>query len=343
MTAMVNSMSNFKFVEKLTDFQLEELKLLMEGDADAQTRLRAQAILLSNKGRQIDDISAIVDCHRNTVSRWIDQWNERGVDGLLRNSGQGRKPALGEHEEKQVLAWLEEDPRNLARLLARIESELGKSISRGTLRRLLKRRGKVWKRMRASLAEKRDEEEFRLCRQELEEHVEASINGDIDLFFMDETGFGRVPYIPYAWQDKGATMALPCREGKRINIIGIYSFTEGTLKAKMTDKKVTSAAIVEFFDTFSQTLGKFTVVVIDNASIHVAKAVQAKLAEWEGRNLYLYFLPTYSPELNFIEIVWRNLKYQWLPIRAFESFKTLWDALVDILPKIGVEYNIKFA
>jgi transposase len=336
-------MSNTKFVQKLTDFQIGELKRLIESDADAQTRRRAQAILLSHKGRQIDDIGAIVDCHRNTVSRWIDQWNERSLDGLLRNPGQGRKPTLEEHEEKQVLAWLDEDPRNLARLLAKIESDLGKSISRDTLKRLLKRHGKVWKRMRASLAEKRDEEEFRLCKQELEEHIEASVNGEIGLFFMDETGFGRVPYIPYAWQDKGATTALPCREGKRINIIGLYSFAEGILRAEMTDKNVTSAAVVEFFDKFSHGLSKFTVVMIDNASIHTAKVVQAKLKEWEERNLYLYFLPTYSPELNYIEIVWRRLKYQWLPVRAFESFKTLWSALSDILPRIGIEYYIKYA
>jgi transposase len=242
-----------------------------------------------------------------------------------------------------VLAWLDEDPRNLARLLAKIESNLGKSISRDTLKRLLKRHGKVWKRMRASLAEKRDEEEFRLCKQELEEHIEASVNGDIDLFFMDETGFGRVPHIPYAWQDKGATTALPCREGKRINIIGLYSFKEGTLKAEMMDENITSAAIVEFFDKFSRNLGKFTVAMIDNASIHTAKVMRAKLKEWEDRNLYLYFLPTYSPELNYIEIVWRRLKYQWLPVRAFESFKTLWSALSDILPRIGIDYNIKYA
>jgi transposase len=340
---MGNSMSNIKFVSKLTDLQIGQLKLLMEDDPNARTRLRAQAILLSDKGRQIDDISAIVDCHRVTVSRWIDQWGERGIDGLLESNGRGRKPRLDEHEEKQVLEWLDEDPRNLARLLAKIESGLGKSVSRDTLKRLLKRHGKVWKRMRSSLAEKRDEEEFRLCKQELEEHLEASINGEIDVFFMDETGFGRVPYIPYAWQDKGATMALPCRDGKRINIIGLHSFSEGTLRAEMIDKNVTSAAVVEFFDKFSQTLNKFTVVVIDNASIHTAKVVKAKLAEWEDRNLHLYFLPTYSPELNFIEIVWRKLKYQWLPIRAFESFSTLWDALSDILPKIGIEYNVKFA
>jgi len=315
----------------------------MEGDGSDRTRRRAQAILLSDKGRQIDDISAIVDCHRVTVSRWVDQWAERGIDGLLESNGRGRKPRLDEDEEKQALAWLGEDPRDVAGLPAKIESRLGKSVGKDTLRRLLERHGKVWKRTRASLAENRDEGGFRLCKQELEEHLEASAKGEIDLFFLDETGFGRVPHMPYAWQDRGATLALPCRAGKRINIIGLHSFTEGTLTAEMTDKNVTSKSLVEFFDKFSLAVSKFTVVMIDNASLHAAKIVKAKLKEWEDRNLYLYFLPTYSPELNFIEIVWRKLKYQWLPIKAFESFDALWCALSDILPKIGIEYNVKFA
>jgi transposase len=53
-------------------------------------------------------------------------------------------------------------------------------------------------------------------------------------------------------------------------------------------------------------------------------------------------LPTYSPELNLIEIVWRKIKYEWLPLSAYESFKSLWSGLSDIIPKIGLEYNIYF-
>lgn len=336
-------MFGFKFVSALTDSQIGQLRWLVENGGNARTRRRAHAILLSGKGRSINDISAILDCQRVAVSRWIDQWEERGIDGLLESGGQGRKYLLDEDEERQVLAWLDEDPRNLTGLLAKIEANLGKPLSRDTLRRLLKRHGKVWKRMRASLAEKRDEDEFRLCKQELEEHIDACAKGEIDLFFMDETGIGRTPYIPYAWQDQGTTVALPCRDGKRINIIGLYSFRDGTLTAEMTDKNVTSQAIVEFFDKFVKTVSKLTVAMIDNASIHVAKVVKAKLKEWEIRNLYLYFLPAYSPELNLIEIVWRKLKYQWLPIRAFDSFSALWSALNEVLPKIGIEYNIKFA
>ena len=122
--------------------------------------------------------------------------------------------------------------------------------------------------------------------------------------------------------------------------MGLYSLMEGTLQAEITDENITSGKVIDFLDEFSRKINEFTVVVLDNASIHTAKAVSGKLKEWEDRNLYLYYLPTYSPELNLIEIVWRKIKYEWLPLSAYESFKSLWDNLSDMAPKIGLEYNI---
>ena len=332
--------SRNKFVSDLSWQQRSDLDAIMAGTCNARTKRRAQAILLSARGYTIDEISAIVECHRVTVSRWIEQWHEQGMDGLLENVGRGRKKILSEEEEKQVLEWLKGGERGTGGLLGKIEKVFGKKISSETLKRLFKRNGKVWKRVRASLAGQRDEEEFRLCEQELVEHMEAAVNGEIDLFYMDQSGFGRTPYIPYAWQDKGSVIGLPCRKGKRINIMGLYSLMEGTLQAEITDENITSDKVIDFLDEFSRKIKKFTVVVLDNASIHTAKAVSEKLKEWEDRNLYLYYLPTYSPELNLIEMVWRKIKYEWLPFSAYESFKSLWDNLTDMIPKIGLEYNV---
>jgi transposase len=55
-----------------------------------------------------------------------------------------------------------------------------------------------------------------------------------------------------------------------------------------------------------------TVIVLDNASIHTAASVQLRRAVWETRDLYLFFLPPYSPHLNIAETVWRQLKGGWL-------------------------------
>jgi hypothetical protein len=51
-------------------------------------------------------------------------------------------------------------------------------------------------------------------------------------------------------------------------------------------------------------------VVLDNASLHTSKLIRAARKGLADRNLYLYFLPPYSPELNRIEPVFRQVKHQ---------------------------------
>jgi transposase len=53
--------------------------------------------------------------------------------------------------------------------------------------------------------------------------------------------------------------------------------------------------------------------------------------EWAQRDLYLFDLPTYSPELNLIEIVWRFMKYEWIDITVYKSWKSLVNHVEEML------------
>ena len=55
------------------------------------------------------------------------------------------------------------------------------------------------------------------------------------------------------------------------------------------------------------------------------------------------FLPPYCPELNLIALLWRKLKYDWLPLDAYQTFKTLTASLFNLFKGIGSEYRITFA
>src|SRR2546425_6179367 len=55
------------------------------------------------------------------------------------------------------------------------------------------------------------------------------------------------------------------------------------------------------------------------------------------------YLTPYAPELNLIEILWRNIKYTWLPFSAYQCLNTLRDALENILKNFGSKYQITFA
>jgi transposase len=71
------------------------------------------------------------------------------------------------------------------------------------------------------------------------------------------------------------------------------------------------------------------VVVLDNAGIHTSKAVKAARPGLARSGIYLYYLPAYSPELNRIEPVFRQVKHHDIPIRSHTSKADLRKAVED--------------
>ena len=107
----------------ISDYDKAELERLVKEDESARVRMRAEAILLREKGYSIKEIAMMKDKHVTTVSRWIDQWEERGVDGILEGEGRGRKSILTESEREEIETWLKEaiPPRNTTELRSRIQ------------------------------------------------------------------------------------------------------------------------------------------------------------------------------------------------------------------------------
>ncbi|NEP28150.1 transposase, partial [Moorena sp. SIO3I6] len=66
------------------------------------------------------------------------------------------------------------------------------------------------------------------------------------------------------------------------------------------------------------------------------------LEEWKGRNLDIFWLPTYSPKYNLIEIFWKFIKYEWIEIDAYENWKSFLKYLKKVLNNFGEEYVINF-
>ena len=100
--------------------------------------------------------------------------------------------------------------------------------------------------------------------------------------------------------------------------------------------------IVECFDQFSQQINKRTYVLLDNSPLHRSQAFIRHIPQWVKRGLIIKYLPPYSPELNLIEILWRFIKYHWLPFSAYMSFPCLAQAIEDILTHFGTDYTINF-
>lgn len=331
-----------RFIKELSSDQRSPLKEAMKTHPSARTRMRAHAILLSERRYSVDQIADIYEVDRDSVSAWLDRWEEGGLDSLDDDPRSGRPPTLTAQEQKRALQETKKDPRSLKCALARFEQAVGKVISRDTLKRLLKGAGYVWKRMRRSLRAKRDEAAFRQSQAELAELQAQADAGELALYYYDEAGFTREPVVPYAWQLQGETLELPAGHGPRLNVLAFFN-RDHDFHPFIFEGSVDSALVLACFDQFAATITQPTVVVIDQAPTHTSAEFEARLVEWEERGLYIYLLPAYAPELNLIEILWRFIKYDWLPLRAYVSFKSLTHTLDEVLRQVGSKYRINFA
>ena len=201
--------------------------------------------------------------------------------------------------------------------------------------------GYSWRRIRLSLKTFRNEDEFKSKQHQISELVNLDKCGYIDLYFADESHFGLTPNVPYAWQHKENSILLPSKKSTRLTVFGLLK-TDCSLKHYTTIGSMNSSKLIECLDKFCQTMTKKTVVVLDNAPIHKSRLFKLKIQEWEKQDLLIFFLPPYSPELNKIEILWRFIKYKWLPFDAFLNFNNLKDRLNEVLNQIGSKYVIKF-
>lgn len=331
-----------RFITKLTAEEQSELQAMMKSSPE-QVRCRAHAILLSARNYSIDQIADIYEVDRDTVSLWLRAWEEEGSTGLGDQKGRGRKPLLNEKEQREAVQIVEQEPRSTKRHLHQIEKKTGKKISAETLKKILKKSGKVWKRMRQGLFGKRDEADFRAAQADVETLREQAVTGEITLYYYDEAGFSLKPCVPYAWQDKGVTLTLPASRSTPFNVAGFFDVVAQQLHSFVTPTVINTEFVIACFDHLSQPLTQPTVVILDQAPTHTSRTFQARIPVWEAQGLFVYPLSAYSPELNLIEILWRKIKYEWLPLSAYESCQTLYRALKKVLVEVGSKYQINFA
>ena len=170
--------------------------------------------------------------------------------------------------------------------------------------------------------------------------------GKCDVLYGDESGFALCPCLPYAWQAKGHTLRLPAHpHQKRYNVLGFWRRDNWLRYVAWTGRMTAERfmASVEAHLLPQRRQDRQTVLVLDNAPLHRSKKVQAKARQWRERGLRLFFLPSYSPHLNPIEVLWRQMKYYWLEPAAYADFPSLVQAVTAILNQVGSKYLLSFS
>lgn len=323
-------------VRKLSEEEVEQLLTLSREECGVVAR-RSLMILMSHHKSPVSYIASVCGVTCETVVDRIRAYELEGVAGLRDKPRSGRPRKIGEEEIQELLELARQDPRNAVRNIKSALSDKGVEVGKSTVKKVLKKAGLVYKRMR-KVEPARDEEKFREAQEELKKLCEQSFKGEVALYFGDESGFSLTPLVSYAWQPVGQTTGITSRPGGRLNVVGFLSVCGkkfvSTIFQDTVDSQVFESCVEQFIDDNCSPERRI-VLVLDNASIHKSKRLKEKLTKWKERGLDIFFIPPYSPELNLIEILWKHIKYYWIPLSGYASAAALECALNETLASVG--------
>jgi hypothetical protein len=191
------------------------------------------------------------------------------------------------------------------------------------------------------LKSRRDDDAFIRSKSQVEALIQQEKEGEIDLYYFDESGFSLTPSIPYAWQKIGKTIEVPSSRSKQLNVVGFVN-RRCQFSSFVFDGSITRSTGIACIDDFANKITIPTTLIIDNAPTHTSNEFKEQIDQWYKQGLTICLISPYSPELNIIEIVWRKIKYEWLPFLSYDSFKSLETNLFEISINIGGKYHIHF-
>ena len=166
----------------------------------------------------------------------------------------------------------------------------------------------------------------------LEPRIKEAAQGKRALLFMDAAHFVWQLYIGVLWCIR--RIFIPSASGRaRVNVLGAYDPIKNKLIKIVNRSYITSSQVIKLLERIRAVYrGQVVSIVLDNARYQRCNAVKEKAS---ALNIELLFLPTYSPNLNLIERLWRFVKKECLYSKYYKTANEFETAIENCLGEVN--------
>jgi transposase len=301
----------------------DELQARRREDLPAKTRDRLEMVLLADAGWNAARIAGHLGYNYRTVLNVLKDFLARGREALSpHRPGPAPDAARRDRVGDRLRELLGQDRTWTSGQLAEALRAEGIALSARQVRRHLRGLKSGYRRTASTVKHKQDPAKAKRAGVVLGHLSDRAESGMVELFYLDECGFA--PSLPtgYSWalpgQRKRVRYEYP--QGRRVNVLATYNpfGPAPRLAAAAFERTLTSDDLLEYLRALPAAAVP-RVVVLDNAGMHTSKAFKARRKELARQGIYLYYLPAYSPELNRIEPVFKQIKHHEIPRRSHKS------------------------
>jgi len=303
-----------------------------------QHERRRQVIRAHKRGRTRAQIAAEVGLSHTAVTKVIARYEREGAAGLAprkrgRRSGEDR--ALTAEQEDAVRRIIcDKRPEQLkmefalwsrAAVMQLIEQECGVKLHVRSVGKYLARWGFTPQKPIKKAYEQRPEAVQAWLDEQYPEIEKRAKAERAEIHWGDETALVNTDVRGRSYAPAGKTPVTYAVGGTRQKLSMIATVTnQGKTRWMIIDEAFNSDKLIEFLEALTKDAGRKVFLILDNLRVHHSKPVKAWVEERKDK-IELFYLPSYSPELNPEERLNADLKHSIgskVPARTKAKLKT---------------------
>jgi len=296
------------------------------------------ALYLKANGMSHKQICEICRITKTTLTTYLKSYIQKGIVGLTILKYEGQPSKLDNHSDQIKKDFDGNPPSTLSEARQRIFDLTGLQRSIPQIRDFLNRiglrrlkTGSLPGGHKGNTPEKRiEQKEF--LNIELNPRLDEAKKGNRVVLFTDAAHFVHGAFMSYMWCFVRVFVGTPPGR-KRFNVLGAINAVDMTLTTVENDTYINAKSVCKLLrKLYWLYLGKSITLILDNARYQKCKLVR-RYAKILG--IELLFLPSYSPQLNLIERLWKFVKKKVLHGKYYAEFKDFKNALQQFLASLN--------
>lgn len=311
----------------LTDEQVQILKHAHRTIKDKKLADRIKAILSLNAGYEYSHVAKILLLDEVTLRRYVKQYQDRGINGLLEYRYTGGQTKLTAGEEEELGKHLEEYTYLTAQsVIAYVKCQYQIQYSVEGITQLLHRLGFSYKKPKIVPGKADPAKQAAFLTSYA--RIKSAAQQEDHIYFGDGVHPCHNTHTGYGWIKKGQEKHLPANSGrKRLNLNGALNL-KGKTAVVLPEETINADAMIRLGEALlaQHPTGKIY-LILDNARYNHARKFKA----WRLKHgqLKVIFLSAYSPQFNVIERLWRFMYQRILANRYFPTFAEFQSTVMD--------------
>ena len=288
----------------------------------------------------IGDVARTLQVSCEAIRLWIKRFLLGGVSALQSMKSPGRPSKLTKTQKRKLSKWIKAGPAEVGypgncwrspMIQHLILEKFNVLYSVHYISELLKNMGFSYQKARFVSDHLDEKARKKWLTTTWPEILALAKRTNAYVLFGDEASFPQWGTLTYTWAPKGEQPTIEtCGKRKGYKVFGLIDYFTGRFFYKCQEERLNARTYMAYLEEVLAKTRKHIILIQDGATYHTSEAMK-EFFEQNSARLTVYQLPSYSPDYNPIEKLWKKIKQKGTHLHYFPTFEDLKNKVEEAL------------